>query len=235
MDANRTNPQYELKSELARVCLPGAKRDPDRRLAWVNSICILFLAVGLVGTQPAVIATNPPPPIAEPVPVITEPITQPPPKETQATLEPTEENNQTEAPQVVVVTPETPAVVFSVPTVGNVMAPSAIAQAPPLNPMKAVTPVKDLPQVLENTGKGGERPEPKYPEIAKSQLMQGTVVLAMTVDDKGAITEIHVKESSGYPLLDRSALDHVKRHWIIPPGGGTRQFEVPIRYKLSVN
>ncbi len=235
MDANRTNPQYELKSELARVCLPGAKRDPDRRLAWVNSICILFLAVGFLGTRAAVVAMKPPPPITEPVPVITEPITQPPPQETQPAPEQTEQNNQTEARQVVVVTPESPSVVFSVPTVGNVLAPNAMAQPPPLNPMKALAPVKELPQVLENTGKGGERPAPAYPEIAKSQLMQGTVVLAMTVDDKGAITEIHVKDSSGYPLLDRSALDHVKRHWLIPPGGGTRQFEVPIRYKLSVN
>jgi protein TonB len=235
MDANRTNPGGTLKSELARYCLPGAKRDPDRRLAWVNSVCILFLLIGVLGMNPAAIATRVPPPIQEAVPVLVEPITPPPTTQTQPTPEPSEQNNDSQTPQTVVVIPESPAVVFSVPTVGNVLAPGAVAQAPPMNPMRAVAPINEAPQILNNTGNGGERPEPKYPEIAKSQLMQGTVVLAMTVDDKGAITEIRVKDSSGYPLLDRSALDHVKRHWVIPPGGGTRHFEVPIHYKLKVD
>ena len=43
MDANRTTPGYELKDELARYCLPAANRDSNLKLAWANSICILFL------------------------------------------------------------------------------------------------------------------------------------------------------------------------------------------------
>jgi TonB family protein len=57
----------------------------------------------------------------------------------------------------------------------------------------------------------------------------------MTVDDTGVVTSIDVKESSGWPVLDRSALDSVKRHWIIPPVGGTHLFEATITYKLTVN
>lgn len=233
MDANRTNPQYELKSELARHCLPAARRETDRRLAWVNSVCILILAVGVLGMQPAAISQKIPPRIQDAAAVLVEPVTPPPTAEPQSSPDTTEQKSETETLQVVMVTPESPAVVFSVPTVGNVVASAALAQAPPLVPMKPVEPLKQAPQILNNTGRGGERPAPDYPEIAKSQNMQGTVVLAMTVDDKGTITEIHVKESSGFALLDRSALDHVKRHWVVPPGGGTQQFEVPIHYKLK--
>ena len=75
------NRGYSLNSELARLCLPLAFEDPNRRLAWVNSICLLFLAVALVGWRaPDVlfqpfenpqefipIVDQPPPPAAEAV------------------------------------------------------------------------------------------------------------------------------------------------------------------------
>ena len=48
MDANRTAPGYELKDELARLCLPQANRDANLKLAWVNSVCILFLLIGIL-------------------------------------------------------------------------------------------------------------------------------------------------------------------------------------------
>ena len=59
MDANRTSPGYELKDELARLCLPAANRDPNRKLAWVNSICILFLLIGIFGARRGLIASSP--------------------------------------------------------------------------------------------------------------------------------------------------------------------------------
>ena len=51
MDANQTSPAYELKDELARLCLPAANRDANQKLAWVNSVCILFLIVGIFGAR----------------------------------------------------------------------------------------------------------------------------------------------------------------------------------------
>ena len=47
MDANRISPGYELKDELARFCLPTANREPELKLAWVNSVCLLFLLIGI--------------------------------------------------------------------------------------------------------------------------------------------------------------------------------------------
>jgi len=37
---------YQLKSDLARVCLPAPGRTVPRRLAWANSISLLFLLIG---------------------------------------------------------------------------------------------------------------------------------------------------------------------------------------------
>src|SRR5258708_26584352 len=100
---------------------------------------------------------------------------------------------------------------------------------------KAVVLLRSQPTVLDTTGGGGERPQPPYPKIALEQGQQGTVVLRMTVDDAGLITAIDVGQSSGFPVLDRSALDFVRRHWIVPPGKGTRMYEATINYKLQRN
>jgi TonB family protein len=59
--------------------------------------------------------------------------------------------------------------------------------------------------------------------------------VALTVDDAGTITEISVKESSGYPVLDRSTVEFLKRHWLVPPAHGSHQFETTITYKIAVN
>ena len=57
----------------------------------------------------------------------------------------------------------------------------------------------------------------------------------MTVDDSGLIQDIEIKPSSGSGILDRSALDFVKRHWIVPPGKGIRTYEASIIYQLKRN
>ena len=59
------------------------------------------------------------------------------------------------------------------------------------------------------------------------------MTLSLTVDDAGAITAIEVKESSGFPLLDRSALEFVRRHWTVPPGEGAHSYNATIHYRLQ--
>jgi len=227
MDAN-LNYSSGLKDELSRFCLPGVRRDPNRKLAWTNSVCILFLLVGILGWRHAPGFVEPPPLPGEAVPVIVEPLTAPP---TETRPQEQAETDKTEAPQVVVVTLNTPAINFSVPTIGNLVVPSALAEAPPDTALKRE--VQRL--AITDTGAGGDRPEPPYPVIARESAQQGSVTLLISVDDTGVVTSIDVKESSGWPVLDRSALDFVKRHWIIPPVGGTRLFEATITYKLTVN
>src|ERR1700690_4453975 len=78
MDANQTISGYELKDELARFCLPSANRDANLKLAWVNSVCILFLLIGIAGARRGIIAIKPVPPIRVEIPVVIQPTVLPP-------------------------------------------------------------------------------------------------------------------------------------------------------------
>jgi periplasmic protein TonB len=221
-----------LRSELARHCLPESKGDDARKLAWANSICLLFLIIGLTGAKSADTRMKPLPPLDEAIPAMLEPVAAPPTQPAEQTEQPTDEE-QPPTPQVVVVTPETPAINFSVPTIGSLVVPNAIASAPPLQPLRAPVPAKAQPALIQSTGTGGERPHPPYPKLALEQREQGSVRLGITVDTGGVITAVQIKESSGSPVLDRSTLDFVKRHWIIAPGPTLRNYEVTIIYRIQ--
>jgi protein TonB len=232
-DANRI-PSYALKSELARPCLPAASRDPNRKLAWMNSICILFLLIGIVGATSPIVSVKPVPPIQEITPVILE--NAPPPQTVTANQNENPNPQPTpEVPNVVVVVPNAPNINFSVPTIGNLLAPSAFAKAPPLNPLQPVAPVNQLSQI-SNTGSSGSRPQPPYPKLALEQGEQGTLVLQLTADSAGNVASIQIKSSSGFPILDRATEDFIKRHWVLPAGASPNQiFETRITYKLQAN
>lgn len=233
MDANRKLPGSPPGSELTRFYLRGPDQESSGKVAWVNSICILFLLIGVLGAKRGSVLVKALPSTEEAVPAIIEPL--PPPLQSAPEPKNQEQNDQDkpDTPQVVVVTPDAPNINFSVPTIGNLVVASAIATAPPLNPMRPITPLNRQPVNLENTGGSGERPQPPYPKIALDQGQQGKVTLLIAADDSGNITSIEVKESSGFPMLDRGALDHVKRHWILPRGTGTRLFETSINYRLE--
>ena len=225
MDANRTTPAYELKDELARLCLPSVNRDVNLKLAWVNSVCLLFLLIGMAGARRGVIAIKPVPPIRVEVPVVVQPAVLPP----QAVAPKPEQAEPKSQPQVLVVLPTTPNINFGVPTVGTLVAPAALASAPQ---------VQAIPLHIgsvNTTGAGGERPEPPYPKIALESGQQGTVVLSLTGDDAGNVVTVDVKTSSGFPVLDHATVDFIKRHWRLPTDGSTRLFETSITYKLLLN
>jgi TonB family protein len=226
MDANRTSPNYELKDELARFCLPTANRDPNLKLAWVNSICILFLLIGIFGARRGLISIKPAPPLEEIIPVVVEPMTLPP-QETAEKKETDEDKNDT--PQVAVVIPQSPNVNFSVPTIGSLVVPANLASAPPLEPMRTAMQIGSL----NNTGNGGERPILPYPPLAKQTGEQGTVVLLLGGDAAGNIVSVDVKETAGFPILDRATVDFIKRHWRLPAGTDNRLFQTSITYRLQ--
>src|ERR1035438_3986505 len=111
MDANRTTPAYELKDDLSRLCLPSASRDVNLKLAWANSVCLLFLLIGIAGARRGVIFIKPVPPIRVEVPVVVQPAVLPP----QAVTQKTEQAEPSPQPQVLVVLPTTPNINFGVP------------------------------------------------------------------------------------------------------------------------
>jgi len=227
---------YQLRSDLARLCLPRPPGHSERTLAWLNSVCLLFLIVAVSGVRPRLPGPRAVPPLEQPIPIIIQPLPPtPPPQAAQPTKEESTDD-KAPAPQVVVVTPNSPAINFSVPTIGNVVAANAIAQAPPVAQLQsAPAAVRAEPKTIGSTGEGGDRPQPPYPDMALKFGQQGTVVLLLTVNDSGLVDEVSVKETSGSAILDRSAREFVKRHWIVPPGKTGRVFEASISYQIKTN
>ncbi len=78
----------------------------------------------------------------------------------------------------------------------------------------------------------------RYPAKARRMHWQGTVELAFTVNASGAIHDLRVSLSSGYPDLDRAAMDLVASlDGLLPfPGELNRSewdFVLPIEYRLE--
>jgi protein TonB len=230
---------YRLKSDLARVCLPAPHVHDQRNLAWANSICLLFLIIGLAGFRAA-----PPPiiqvkPLEEPAPVVIEQV-QPAPQinELKQDEQPLEKQDAAPHP-VVVVIPQSPDIKFSVPTPGGVLVapiqytatPEAGLAGPAPPPPPPSQP--DLPSRLEATGQGGDRPAPPYPQLAQEMGQQGSVELLLTADQAGLIISAEIKTSSGSSILDRAAADFVKKHWTVQRGAAGRLFQAKITYRLT--
>lgn len=211
--------QYELSDELAKLCLPQEWKDSNRTLAWVNSICFLFLVVGLIGLRPPKVIHKPLSEVVEAVPVIFTPPEEQPKAEPEA--KPDEEQPQdtpTEAPQVisVVAAADPTSVAFAVPVQGAVaIAPAAHLATPP--PPANQPPARAI-QFNPNVGDGGSYPAPLYPGAAQRNHYEGTVMVEIAVEASGEISQVRVFKSSGFGVLDDAAMDVVKHRWRFPPG-----------------
>jgi len=225
---------HESANALARFCFEPDTVEANQILAWVNAICAAFLLIGLLGLPPRPIVVQPKPgPATEAVATIIEPLINP--VQTLSVAAPGDAPGDASAGgPAVAVTLETPAVVFAVPTVGNVLVPASLAQAPPANPLHGVAPLS--PAQMESvgaTGDGGSRPAPSYPVESLRAREQGTVVLVIEVDPAGQVAAVCVRESSGYRRLDAAAIAAVKQTWYFGPANGKRLFESPIVFRLQ--
>lgn len=63
----------------------------------------------------------------------------------------------------------------------------------------------DRPPDLSNN------PSPPYPEQAWRSGIEGRVLLELRISPSGSIERVTVKRSSGYPILDNSAVEAVKK------------------------
>lgn len=78
--------------------------------------------------------------------------------------------------------------------------------------------------------------QPDYPSLARRRGWQGRVIVAVEVLKTGAVGSVRIHKSSGYAILDESALKAVSR-WLFQPGKRKGQpvdmdVVVPIRFTL---
>jgi TonB family protein len=208
-----TSSSFAEASDLSKLCLPQEYKDTNRRLAWANSICVLFLLIGLVGLKPPKIHVRVLAEAPEPVPVeIIQPEDQPPtkPPEENVESEPTNEVLPDQPVVATVVAADPASAAFAVPVEGPVvLAPARLAAPPPVAPPK---PQGDATKYVPSVGDWGGHPAPEYPGLAQRMGYQGTVTLQITVDPSGVLTDVQLKKSSGYKILDDAALDHTRKH-----------------------
>ncbi len=83
----------------------------------------------------------------------------------------------------------------------------------------------------------GENMPPVYPAIARRRGYEGVVMLSAEVLIDGTVGKLKIKKSSGYDILDRSALETVRK-WKFEPGRKmgypvVMNVEVPVRFVLN--
>jgi protein TonB len=85
---------------------------------------------------------------------------------------------------------------------------------------------------------GGYQVKPRYPESARRRGIEGTVLLKMRITAQGRVEDIQVVRSAGYPELDESAIEAVRR-WRFEPArrNGTPVVEdavlLPVVFQLQ--
>ncbi len=229
--------EYALSDDLARLCLPQEYKDSNRKLAWVNSVCCLFLLIGISGLKPPKIVVKPLSEQVDIVPVVFTPPDEPPPAQEQPQTDEPPPNSDAlvDTPVVAtVVAADASQVAFAVPVIGPVTTmPARFAPPPPAQLPKA--PPKPTTFVPGQGGEGGTFPWPggrDYPREALEQRAQGKVMLYVVVDPSGVPSTVEVKDGSGYYSLDRASVQWVKNKWRWLPGE-TRLFYVPFVWQLQ--
>jgi protein TonB len=76
----------------------------------------------------------------------------------------------------------------------------------------------------------------KYPPLARRKGWQGIVILKLHIEADGRISRLHVNETSGYPVLDRAAVESLQLASVTQAGqwldGEAVDIVVPVEYRL---
>lgn len=79
-----------------------------------------------------------------------------------------------------------------------------------------------------------------YPPLARERGWQGTVLLGLHVESNGRLGNVRLERSSGYAVLDRSALNSVNRLGYLTEAvawlnGRSHDIQLPVIYRLVEN
>ena len=78
-----------------------------------------------------------------------------------------------------------------------------------------------------------DTPRPEYPESARREGRQGSVLLRVLVDEQGRSKRIEINRSSGSDALDRAAAEAIKRWRFVPARHGDEPVESWIRIPID--
>lgn len=105
-----------------------------------------------------------------------------------------------------------------------------VVEAQPAKTVEEYTPPSFSAEYLHNT-------PPEYPPVARRRGEQGRVLLRVTVSTSGEATVVAVSHSSGYELLDQSALRAVRTWRFVPAKFNNHavvaEVTVPVRFTLE--
>jgi protein TonB len=106
------------------------------------------------------------------------------------------------------------------------------AAPPPPPAQKIIVPPRSNPR-RPNVG-----PEEIYPAMSKRLGEEGSVVLLLTVDISGKVTEAKVATSSGFERLDEAAAKEAVRSWRFLPGTidgkpAAMQTQIKVTFKIK--
>ncbi len=78
---------------------------------------------------------------------------------------------------------------------------------------------------------------PDYPVKSVENSEQGTVIVSVMIQKNGKVGQTKIEQSSGFELLDKSALNAVSQ-WVFEPASSSNQltecwFTIPIRFQLK--
>lgn len=97
----------------------------------------------------------------------------------------------------------------------------------------AVTPVVPLQSPPRFDADYLHNPPPAYPPLARRMHLEGRVVLRVHVGHEGRPLEVLVDTGSGYDILDRAALDAVRRWRFVPARRGAEAIAAWVRVPLA--
>jgi protein TonB len=128
--------------------------------------------------------------------------------------------------------------VESLSTVQHPLSDSSQAEKAPTiatNPVPEQTPPPVVQPRLD--ARAGNNPPPDYPRAARKRGQEGTVVLSLVIGADGSVQDVSVERSSGYPLLDQSAVKAIRRWHFHPATQGGKaiswNYLQPIKFSLT--
>ncbi|MEW6313987.1 MAG: TonB family protein [Pseudomonadota bacterium] len=116
-------------------------------------------------------------------------------------------------------------------------APTTVASAAETPPPAMQVPVEQALEPPRFNAAYLDNPVPAYPLAARRRGIEGKVLVRAEVQDNGHCSQVTLKQSSGYDMLDQAALAAVRNWHFVPARRGETAVvawvDVPIVFKLQ--